>query len=285
MKTAVVTDSNSGITKEKASRYGIYMLPMPFYIDDELFLEGENITHAEFFEKQQGGSKIYTSQPSPADVMDLWDEVLKENDEILYIPMSSGLSGSCQTAQALAQDYDGKVIVADMGRVSVAQKHAVLEARKRAIQGMDAKDILKELTYYRNDFQIYLTVETLDYLKAGGRVSSTSAMIGNLLNIRPILGLNSNQVEVVGKAKGERLARKKMIQAIEEDLLGKFHASNMDDFYLAAAASMPKDEAQKWKEQLEDHFGMHCSMAPIPLSVATHLGYGTHGVCVTRKMK
>lgn len=285
MRTAIVTDSNSGITREKADRYGIFMLPMPFYIDDELYLEGETLSHVDFFTMQQSGARIYTSQPSPADVMDLWDRVLEEYDELLYIPMSSGLSGSCQTAQALAQDYDGKVVVADIGRVSVAQKHAVLEAVKRANAGMSARDICKELVYYRNEFQIYITVETLDYLKAGGRVSASSAMIGNLLNIRPILSLNTGQVEVAGKAKGEKLSRKKMIHAIEEDLIGRFHASNLDDFYLAAAASMSKEKAAEWKQQLEDHFGIHCNMSPIPLSVATHLGYGTHGVAVMRKMK
>ncbi|MBE5891108.1 MAG: DegV family protein [Lachnospiraceae bacterium] len=285
MKTAIITDSNSGITREKANRYGIKMLPMPFYIDDELYLEGETLSHVDFFAMQQEGARIYTSQPSPADVMELWDQTLEEYDEILYIPMSSGLSGSCQTAQALAQDYDGKVIVADLGRVSVAQKHAVLEAVKRARAGMNASDICKELVYFRSEFQIYLTVETLDYLKAGGRVSASSAAIGNFLNIRPILGLNTGQVEVVSKAKGEKLSRKKMISAIENDLIGKFHANNLDDFYLAAAASMPKEKAAEWKQQLEEHFGIHCNMSPIPLSVATHLGYGTHGVAVMRKMK
>ncbi len=285
MKTAIVTDSNSGISKEKAKRYGIEMLPMPFYIEDELYLEGETISHVDFFAKQQEGARIYTSQPSPADVMDLWDKVLEEYDELLYIPMSSGLSGSCQTAQAMAQDYDGKVVVADMGRVSVAQKHAVLEAVKRANAGMNAKEIQREIVYYRDQFQMYLTVETLDYLKMGGRVSASSAAIGNLLNIRPVLGLNTGQVEVVAKAKGEKLSRKKMIQLIEDDLVGKFHATNLDDFYLAAAASMSKEDAAKWKQQIEEHFGIHCNMSPIPLSVATHLGYGTHGVCVLRKMK
>jgi len=261
------------------------MLPMPFYIEDELYLEGKTLSHVDFFSYQQDGARIYTSQPSPADVMDLWDKALEENDEVLYIPMSSGLSGSCHTAMAMAQDYDGRVVVADMGRVSVAQKHAVLEALKRAHAGMNANQIHKELTYYRNEFQIYITVETLDYLKAGGRVSASSAAIGNLLNIRPILSLGTGQVEVIAKAKGEKLSRKKMIAAIEEDLVGRFHASNLDDFYLAAAASMPKEKAAEWKQQLEDYFGMHCNMSPIPLSIATHLGYGTHGVAIMRKMK
>ncbi len=159
MKTAIVTDSNAGISQEKAKKYGVYVLPMPFYVDGELYFEDRTMTHEEFYVRQQAGSKIYSSQPAPADVMELWDEVLKEHDELLYIPMSSGLSGSCATAQAMAQDYDGRVFVADIGRVTVTQKAAVLEARKRALAGESAAQILKELVYAKNDCIIYLTVE------------------------------------------------------------------------------------------------------------------------------
>lgn len=285
MKTAIVTDSNCGISQEKAKKYGVYVLPMPFYVDDELYFEGCTMSHEEFYLRQQAGSKIYSSQPSPADVMELWDRVLEEHDELLYIPMSSGLSGSCATAQAMAQDYDGKVLVADIGRVTVTQKAAVLEARKRALAGESAAQILKELTYAKDDCQIFLTVEDLKYLRQGGRISASSAVFGNLLNIKPILSLAGEKVEAVGKVRGDKLARKKIIQCLEECLENKFHTTELSEFYLAAAASMSREDALAWKTQLEDHFGVRCSMSPIPLSLGCHLGHGTYGAAFIKRMK
>ncbi len=285
MKTAIVTDSNSGISQEKAKKYGVYVLPMPFYVDDELYFEGCTMSHEEFYLRQQAGSKIYSSQPSPADVMELWDRVLEEHDELLYIPMSSGLSGSCATAQAMAQDYDGKVLVADIGRVTVTQKAAVLEARKRALAGESAAQILKELTYAKDDCQIFLTVEDLKYLRQGGRISASSAVFGNLLNIKPILSLAGEKVEAVGKVRGDKLARKKIIQCLEECLENKFHTTDLSEYYLAAAASMSREDALAWKTQLEDHFGVRCSMSPIPLSLGCHLGHGTYGAAFIKRMK
>ena len=285
MKTAIVTDSNCGISQEKAKKYGVYVLPMPFYVDDELYFEGCTMSHEEFYLRQQAGSKIYSSQPSPADVMELWDRVLEEHDELLYIPMSSGLSGSCATAQAMAQDYDGKVLVADIGRVTVTQKAAVLEARKRVLAGESAAQILKELTYAKDDCQIFLTVEDLKYLRQGGRISASSAVFGNLLNIKPILSLAGEKVEAVGKVRGDKLARKKIIQCLEECLENKFHTTDLSEFYLAAAASMSREDALAWKTQLEDHFGVRCSMSPIPLSLGCHLGHGTYGAAFIKRMK
>lgn len=285
MKTAIVTDSNCGISQEKAKKYGVYVLPMPFYVDDELYFEGCTMSHEEFYLRQQAGSKIYSSQPSPADVMELWDRVLEEHDELLYIPMSSGLSGSCATAQAMAQDYDGKVLVADIGRVTVTQKAAVLEARKRALAGESAAQILKELTYAKDDCQIFLTVEDLKYLRQGGRISASSAVFGNLLNIKPILSLAGEKVEAVGKVRGDKLARRKIIQCLEECLENKFHTTDLSEFYLAAAASMSREDALAWKTQLEDHFGVRCSMSPIPLSLGCHLGHGTYGAAFIKRMK
>ncbi|MDD6037598.1 MAG: DegV family protein [bacterium] len=284
MKTAIVTDSNSGISQEKANKYGIYVLPMPFYVDDELYFEDRTMSHEEFYIRQQAGSKIYSSQPSPADVTDLWDKVLEEYDEILYIPMSSGLSGSCATAMAMAQDYENRVIVADIGRVSVTQKLAVLEAKKRANAGMTAAEILKELVYAKDECIIFLTVEDLKYLKQGGRISASSAAIGSLLNIKPILTLGGDKVEAVGKVRGDKLARKKIMQCLDETLVNKFHTDNIDDFYLAAAASMSEEDALVWKQQLEEHFSISCSMSPIPLSMGCHLGHGTYGAALIRKM-
>ena len=284
MKTAIATDSNSGISPAKAEKYGIHVLPMPFYVNDELYFENQTISHEEFYTLQRDGAKIYSSQPSPADVMELWDRLLEEYDEVPYIPMSSGLSGSCATAQAMAQDYDGKVLVADLGRVSVTQKQAVLEAQKQARARVNAAEILKSLVYAKNECQIFLTVDDLKYLKQGGRISASSAAIGTLLNIKPILSLEDAKVEAVGKVRGDKLARKKIMQCLDETLVNKFHADNMDDFYLAAAGSMSEENARQWKTQLEEHFGVKCSMSPIPLSLGCHLGYGIYGAALIRKM-
>lgn len=284
-KTAVVTDSNSGITQEKAKKYGVYVLPMPFYIDDELFLEGQTITHEEFFRKQKGGSVIYTSQPNPYDVTQLWDKVLEEYEELIYIPMSSGLSSSCDTAMALAQQYEGRVVVADLGRVSVTQKFAVLQARKMVQQGLNAREISSRLQFVKNECIIYLTVDNLKYLKQGGRISAGSAMIGNVLNIKPLLYLQGEKIEVSEKVRGDRAVRKKMMQAVQRDITERFHAGGIEEFYLAAAASMAVEDARKLKESFEDYFGVFCSMSSIPLSIATHLGYGTYGLALIRRME
>ena len=271
-KTAVVTDSNSGISQEKAKKYGVYVLPMPFYIDDELYLEGQTITHEEFFQKQKNGSVIYTSQPNPYDVTQLWERVLKEYEELIYIPMSSGLSSSCDTAMALARQYEGKVVVADLGRVSVTQKLAVLEARRMAQQGLNALEISSRLQYVKNECIIYLTVDHLKYLKQSGRISASSAMVGNVLNIKPLLYLQGEKVEVAEKVRGDKAVRKKMMQAVERDITERFHAGSLEEFYLAAAASMPLEDAKKLKDSFEAYFGASCSMSSIPLSIAAHLG-------------
>lgn len=283
IKTAIVTDSNSGISAKKAARYGVYVLPMPFYIDDTLYLEGQTITHEEFFRKQREGSIIYTSQPVPYDVKQLWDQVLETHDELLYIPMSSGLSSSCETAMALAQEYEGRVVVADTGRVSVTQKAAVLEGRRMALQGFRAMEIRNRLQFIKNECIIYLTVDNLKYLRQGGRISASSAAVGSVLNIKPLMYLQGDKIEVAEKVRGDRAVRKKMMQAVSRDITQRFHASGIGEFYLAAAASMPQEEAKKLKACFEDYFGVHCSMAPVPLSIATHLGYGAYGLALIRK--
>lgn len=284
-KTAVVTDSNSGISQEKAKKYGVFVLPMPFYIDDELYLEGQTITHDEFFRKQKDGSVIYTSQPNPCDVTQLWEDVLKEYEELIYIPMSSGLSGSCDTAMALSKQYAGRVVVADLGRVSVTQKLAVLEARKMAQQGFGALEISSRLQFVKNECIIYLTVDNLKYLKQSGRISASSAMLGSVLNIKPLLYLQGEKVEAAEKVRGDKAVRKKMMQAVQRDITERFHAASIGEFYLAAAASMPPEDAKKLKESFEDYFQAACSMASIPLSIATHLGYGAYGLAIIRKME
>ena len=186
-KVAVITDSNSGITQNQAGEYGIYVLPMPFYIDEKLYFEDITLTQEEFYKRLGEGVDIKTSQPAPGDVMDLWNKVLKEYDEIVHIPMSSGLSSSCETAHMLAEDFDGKVQVVNNQRISVTQKQSVLEAKKMAEQGMGAAEIKSILEEHKMESSIFITVDTLKYLKQGGRITPAAAAIGSVLNIKPVL--------------------------------------------------------------------------------------------------
>lgn len=187
MRTAIATDSNSGITQEQAAKLGIYVLPMPFMINGEMFYEGVNLTHEEFFKRMEEGADITTSQPSPGEVTDFWDKLLKEYDEILYIPMSSGLSGSCQTAIMLADDYDGKVQVVNNQRISVTQEQSALDARDLAAKGYEAAQIKEILERTKYESSIYITLTTLKYLKKGGRITPAAAALGTLLRIKPVL--------------------------------------------------------------------------------------------------
>ena len=185
---------------------------------------------------------------------------------------------------ALAQQYEGRVIVADLGRISVTQKYAVLEARRMALKGLTALEIRNKLQFVKDECIIYLTVDNLKYLKQGGRISAGSAMIGNVLNIKPLLYLQGEKIEVAEKVRGDKAVRKKMMQAVQRDITERFHAKGMEEFHLASAASMTAEDAKKLKNSFEDYFGVFCSMSSIPLSIATHLGYGTYGLALIRKM-
>ena len=193
MRTAIATDSNSGITQEQAEKLGIYVLPMPFMINGEMFYEGVNLTHEEFFRQMEEGADITTSQPSPGEVTDFWDKLLKEYDEILYIPMSGGLSGSCQTAIMLSDDYDGKVQVVNNQRISVTQEQSALDARDLAAKGYEAAQIKEILERVKYESSIYITLTTLKYLKKGGRITPAAAALGTLLRIKPVLTIQGER--------------------------------------------------------------------------------------------
>ena len=207
MRTAIATDSNSGITQEQAAKLGIYVLPMPFMINGEMFYEGVNLTHEEFFKRMEEGADITTSQPSPGEVTDFWDKLLKEYDEILYIPMSSGLSGSCQTAIMLADDYDGKVQVVNNQRISVTQEQSALDARDLAAKGYEAAQIKEILERTKYESSIYITLTTLKYLKKGGRITPAAAALGTLLRIKPVLTIQGEKLDAFSKARTAKQAK------------------------------------------------------------------------------
>ena len=272
-KVAVITDSNSGITQNQAGEYGIYVLPMPFYIDEKLYFEDITLTQEEFYKRLGEGVDIKTSQPAPGDVMDLWNKVLKEYDEIVHIPMSSGLSSSCETAHMLAEDFDGKVQVVNNQRISVTQKQSVLEAKKMAEQGMGAAEIKSILEEHKMESSIFITVDTLKYLKQGGRITPAAAAIGSVLNIKPVLQI-------------KKLAKKKMLEAVDKELNEMFGPSvEKEDVNIQAAYTGSREEAALWAEEIKGRFpGHHFEMDPLSLSIACHIGYGALAIAWTKTL-
>lgn len=284
-KIAIVTDSNSGISQAKAEKYGVFVLPMKFNIDGEEYTEGISISHNDFYEKQQGGSKIFTSQPAPGDVMEIWDRALKDYDAVIHIPMASGLSSSCSTATMLAGDYNGKVIVIDNQRVTVSLKQAVLDAKALADAGKDLIEIRNTLTLTKNDASIYMMVDDLKYLKAGGRISPATAAVGTMLHIKPILSVNGGAIESYEKVRGSKAAKKSILKALEKDMVHKFHSENINNYHIYTAAALRRDEAIAWNEEVTEYFGKRSHIEAIPLSIATHVGVGTFGACLCKKIK
>lgn len=280
-KTAIVTDSNSGITPAEAEELGIYLVPMPFFIDGELFYEGVNLSHEDFYSKMAAGAEISTSQPTPGAVLDLWDTLLEDHDELVYIPMSSALSGSCATAEALAEDYDGLVTVVDNQRISATQRQSVLDAVSMVNDGQDASRINEVLLRDKLEASIYITVDTLKYLKKGGRITAAAAAFGTVLGIKPVLQIQGEKLDAFAMAHGMKSAKKQMLDAVEKDLETRF--AGKKGVYVAAAYTCSDDEAKLWAEEIRARFGDRFNgyIAPLSLSVACHTGPGAYGVgCV-----
>ena len=271
MRTAIATDSNSGITQEQAAKLGIYVLPMPFMINGEMFYEGVNLTHEEFFKRMEEGADITTSQPSPGEVTDFWDKLLKEYDEILYIPMSSGLSGSCQTAIMLADDYDGKVQVVNNQRISVTQEQSALDARDLAAKGYEAAQIKEILERTKYESSIYITLTTLKYLKKGGRITPAAAALGTLLRIKPVLTIQGEKLDAFSKARTAKQAKTIMLTALAKDLEERFHDKNAEHTYLEIAHTCNEEGAKELEEALKEQYpGAPITIAPLSLSIACH---------------
>ena len=234
-KVAVVSDSNSGIVQEDAKKLGVYILPMPFFINNETYNEGVDLTQEQFYEMLKGGCEISTSMPSVGSVTDLWDDLLKEYDEIVHIPMSSGLSSSCDTAIMLAQDYDGKVQVVNNQRISVTQRQSVIDAKRLAEQGKGAADIKEILEREKMESSIYIMVDTLSYLKKGGRITPAAAALGTLLKLKPVLQIQGEKLDAFAKARTVKQAKSIMIEAMKNDFANRFHDPEGKHMYLEMA--------------------------------------------------
>lgn len=282
-KTIVTTDSNSGITQAEAQRLGIPVLPMPFYINDQLYLEDITLSQPEFYRFLEKEAEISTSQPSITAVTEFWDKALETCDEIVHIPMSSGLSSSCETAMTLAAtEYPGRVWVVDNKRISWTQKQSALEAMALARQGMEGREIKALLEQYALESSIYIAVDTLKYLKKGGRITPAAASIGTVLNIKPVLQIQGGKLDAFAKVRGMKQARARMIEAIQSDLAGRFAGSPT---YLRIAYTCTEPEALEWKQQLEQAFPDHeLYMDRLSLSVSCHIGAGAMAVVCSKQL-
>lgn len=271
-KTGIVTDSNSGITEEEAYWLGVKVVPMPFTIDDVEYYEGITIDRKEFFEKLEAGADVKTSQPSPEVLMDIWDGMLQEYEEIVYIPMSSGLSSSVMTARILAEDYYRKVCVVDNQRISCTQKMSVIEAVKLAEKGYSAHQIQEILERDRLNASIYIAVDSMEHLKRGGRVTPAGASIASMLHIKPILQIQGEQLDAYAKARCEKNVCDKLLHAVDKDINGRFAGKNV---YIKGAYTCTDEKAEAWKKEIEKHFPEHrISMDPLALSIGCHVGEG-----------
>ncbi|MFG6356932.1 MAG: DegV family protein [Acetatifactor sp.] len=286
-KVAVITDSNSGITQSQAKDLGIYVLPMPFFINEETYFEDISLTQEQFYEMLRGGADIHTSQPSPESVMQLWDEVLREYDEIVHIPMSSGLSGSCQSAIMLAQEYEGKVQVVNNQRISVTQRQSALDAKLLASRGMNALEIKNFLEEDKFNSSIYIMLDTLYYLKKGGRITPAAAALGTLLKLKPVLQIQGEKLDAFAKARTTNQGKSVMINAIKNDIENRFGGMTEDrHIWLQIAHTANEEAAKTYRDEILAQFpGYDIHIDPLSLSVACHIGPGALAFACCKKIE
>lgn len=283
---AIVTDSNSGITQAASKELGISVLPMPFMINDQTFYEDIDLTQEQFYEKLASGADICTSQPSPESVMELWDDLLKDYDEIVHIPMSSGLSGSCQSAMMLAGDYDGRVQVVNNQRISVTQRQSCLDAKLLASKGMNAKQIKEALEADRFNSSIYIMLDTLYYLKKGGRITPAAAAIGTMLKLKPVLQIQGEKLDAFSKARTVSQGKNTMINAVRNDMENRFGgAPDPEKHWISMAYTYDREAGEAFRAEVLEAFpGFDIHMDPLSLSVACHIGPGALAVTCSKKL-
>ena len=284
-KVAITTDSNSGITQAEGKELGIRVLPMPFMINEETFFEDITLSQEEFYDKLESGADVVTSQPSPESVMELWREVLTQYDEIVHIPMSSGLSGSCQSAMMLAEEFDGRVQVVNNQRISVTQRQSALDALTLAGRGMSAAEIKDFLEKDRFNSSIYIMLDTLYYLKKGGRITPAAAAIGTILRLKPVLQIQGDKLDAFAKARTSSQGKTIMTGAIRNDMENRFGGVSADNIWLEVAYTKDLDAAQQFaQELLKECPGFDLVINPLSLSVACHIGPGSLAVACCKKI-
>lgn len=284
-KVAIVTDSNSGITQEQAKELGVFVIPMPFVINDEEYFEDINLTQEEFYNKLTSDAEVATSQPAAGTVLEMWDKVLAmdEYDSIIHIPMSSGLSGSCQTAMMLAEDYAGKVVVVNNHRISVTMRQSVLEAKQLSDNGKSAAEIEKFLMDTKMDSIIFIMVNDLKYLKKGGRVTPAGAALATILGIKPVLKIYGEKLDAFAKARSVKIGKRTMIEAVKDYLSANFPEEYENNkYHLQVAYSYDEAPALEFKKEIEAAFpGVDIYVDKLSLSVSCHIGPGAIAIAVT----
>ncbi len=285
-KIAIVTDDNSGITPEEAKKLGIYIIKMPVLIDGTEYYEYDNLTSEQFYKFLEEDRDVKTSQPSPGNVMNLWENLLKDYDEIVHIPMSSGLSESCNTAKSLAENFDGNVFVVDNHRISVTLKRSVLDAINLRDKGYDGAAIKETLEATKGDSSIYIMVDTLKYLKKGGRVTPAGAALGATFHIKPILQIQGGKLDAKAKVIGVKKAKLKLVEFAKEDLIKRFkYLANKGEYEIEIAytydKSLAEDLIKLLQEQIPD-LPEIASVNPLSLSIATHIGPGAMAVAISK---
>lgn len=282
-RVAVLTDSNSGITQIEAKELGVSVIPMPFFINGQMYLEDINLTQEEFYKHLVEDSEISTSMPSPGECIDAWEKLLKEYDEIVFIPMSSGLSSFCQTATMLAEDYDGRIQVVNNQRISVTMRQSVLDAKQYVAQGRSAAEIKQLLEESKMESSIYITLDTLKYLKKGGRITPAAAAIGTILKLNPVLQIQGEKLDAFAKARGKSSAKKIMLKAMKDDCDNRFKDyAQQGKLHMEVAYTGNEEEAREWAEAVKEAFPQYdFHMDPLSLSVACHIGYGSLAIAVS----
>ena len=284
---AIVTDSNSGISQAEGKELGIYVIPMPCLVDGKLYYENVDITKEQFYHFMESDADLTTSQPSPGDVMDLWDKLLKEYDEIVHIPMSSGLSASCSTAMGLAQDYDGKVQVVNNQRISVTMQQSVMDAKHLAATGKSAAQIKEILEKEALESSIYLVVDTLKYLKKGGRITPAAALLGSALNLKPLLQIQGEKLDAYKKVRGMKAAKKNMLDAMKKDVEGRFaDYVAKGQLKLHVAYTTDEETAKQWMEEVQNAFPdlTITRMDQLSFSITCHTGPGVLAIAASHAL-
>ncbi|MDY3014674.1 MAG: DegV family protein [Evtepia sp.] len=282
-KTAIVADTNSGLNARQAEELGIALLPMPFFVDGEACLEGQDYTTEAFFEKLRSGSEVSTSQPSLASLSELWEHLLETHDQVLHMPMSTALSSSCEMAQALARDYNGRVLVVDDHRISVTLLQSIRNAKAMLDQGKAAEEVQAILEEEKEASSIYVAVNTLEYLKKSGRVTAAGAAMASVLQIKPVLTIQGGKLDAFKKARGMSHAKKAMLAALQDDLTHRFAGEDMAVF---AVYSGEPALGERWLEEVRAAFPQReVELASLPLSICCHVGDGALAVACARVRK
>ena len=286
MKIAIATDTNSSMTQKQADEHGIHLLPMPVIIDGETYLEGLNINNAQLYNAMKEHRDISSSQPSPGQLTEFWENILKDGyDQIVYIPMSSGLSNSCHNAIQFSRDYDGKIQVVDNHRISLTQEASVLSALLLAQQGLTAEEIKNYLEERAYQASIYITVDSMEYLKKGGRVTPAAAAFASVLNLKPILTIQGDKLETYAKARGMKQAEEKMIEAIKQDRLTRFADVPDHQLRIETAGTFENEEkSEQWRQLVQNAFpSIPVSYVDLPCSIACHVGINAAGTAIMQK--